>query len=60
MKPNLVAPGTSITSAKAGTTNRYTTKSGTSMAAAHVTGLAATLMQHYPISSSTRRCCAPT
>ena len=48
MKPNLVAPGDSVTSAKAGTTNTYTEKSGTSMATPHVTGLAATLMEHYP------------
>ena len=48
MKPNLVAPGNIVTSAKAGTTNNYNDKSGTSMAAPHVTGLAATLMDHYP------------
>ena len=48
MKPNLVAPGNIVTSAEAGTTNNYTDKSGTSMAAPHVTGLAATLMDHYP------------
>jgi subtilase family serine protease len=48
MKPNVVAPGNKVTSAKAGTTNSYTDKEGTSMAAPHVTGLAATLMDHYP------------
>ena len=48
MKPNLVAPGDTVTSALAGTTNAYTDKSGTSMATPHVTGLAATLMEHYP------------
>ena len=47
MKPNLVAPGDTVTSAMAGT-NSYTEKSGTSMATPHVTGLAATLMEHYP------------
>lgn len=45
MKPNLVAPGTVVTSAKAGTTDEYKSTSGTSMAAPHVTGLAATLME---------------
>lgn len=48
MKPNLVAPGTVITSASAGTTDQYRNWSGTSMATPHVTGLAATLMEHYP------------
>jgi serine protease AprX len=48
MKPNVVAPGYSVTSTQAGTVNGYTTKGGTSMATAHVTGLAATLMDHYP------------
>ncbi len=48
MKPNIVAPGATITSAKAGTTNEYFEKGGCSMATPHVTGLAATLMDHYP------------
>ena len=48
MKPNLVAPGTTVTSALAGTTSSYTDISGCSMATPHVTGLAATLMEHYP------------
>jgi hypothetical protein len=48
MKPNLVATGTSIQSVNAGTSNGYRSMTGTSMAAPHVTGLAATLMQHYP------------
>ena len=47
MKPNLVAPGRLVTSAEAGTANGYTTMSGTSMATPHVSGLAATLMDHY-------------
>src|SRR5215471_17458327 len=48
MKPNVVAPGTVVTSAKAGTTDQYTNDSGCSMATPHVTGLVATLMEHYP------------
>jgi subtilase family protein len=48
MKPNVVAPGTVVTSAKAGTTNQYINNVGCSMATPHVSGLAATLMQHYP------------
>ncbi|MCI0526647.1 MAG: S8 family serine peptidase, partial [Nitrospira sp.] len=48
MKPNVVAPGTSIASAQAGTTDWYIALSGTSQAAPHVTGLVATLMHHYP------------
>ena len=48
MKPNLVAPGTEVTSAKAGTTSDYVAFVGCSMATPHVTGLAATLMEHYP------------
>lgn len=47
MKPNLVATGTSIQSVDAGTSNGYRSMTGTSMAAPHITGLAATLMQHY-------------
>ncbi|MEM9990446.1 MAG: S8 family serine peptidase [Bacteroidota bacterium] len=47
MKPNLVATGTWINSAKAGTSNGYTNKKGTSMAAPHIAGMAATLMEHY-------------
>ena len=48
MKPNVVAPGTVVRSLWAGTVDQYTEKIGTSMAAPHVTGLAATLMDHYP------------
>ena len=48
MKPNVVAPGNLVTSARAGTTNQYTNKQGCSMATPHVSGLAATLLQHYP------------
>lgn len=48
MKPNVVAPGNMVTSAKAGSPTLYTDLQGTSMAAPHVTGLAATLMDHYP------------
>lgn len=47
MKPNLMGAGTVVTSARAGTTNQYSDKSGCSMATPHLTGLAATLMQHY-------------
>ena len=48
MKPNLVAPGTWITSADAGTTNQYFERSGSSMATPHVSGLVATFMEHNP------------
>ena len=47
MKPNVVAVGRSVNSVNAGTSNGYTLKTGTSMAAPHVTGLAATLLDHY-------------
>ena len=48
IKPNLVATGRTVTSADAGTTNQYTGMSGCSMATPHVSGIAATLMEHYP------------
>jgi|GEM_PF-4306212 len=46
MKPNVVAPGESIVSVASGTGNGYVSNQGTSMAAPHVTGLLATLMEH--------------
>ncbi len=48
MKPNVSAPGGTVTSARAGTTNQHIAMSGTSMATPHVSGLAATLMEHFP------------
>ncbi len=48
MKPNLVATGATIRSANAGTTSGYTDKSGCSMATPHVSGIVATVMEHYP------------
>jgi subtilisin family serine protease len=48
MKPNVVAPGHSVTSASASDLHGYRTEApGTSFAAPLVTGLAATLMEHY-------------
>jgi subtilisin family serine protease len=48
MKPNLVATGAVVTSAQAGSTDGYVDKSGCSMATPHVSGIAATLLEHYP------------
>ncbi|MFG0316045.1 MAG: S8 family serine peptidase, partial [Planctomycetota bacterium JB042] len=47
-KPNVVAPGRWIRSALAGTSNSYTDLSGTSMAAPHVTGVVAQLVDGGP------------
>ncbi|WP_274629686.1 S8 family serine peptidase [Arvimicrobium flavum] len=48
MKPNVVATGRTVTSADAGTTNQYANDAGCSMATPHVSGIAATLLEHYP------------
>lgn len=47
MKPNAVGAGTTVTSANAGTSNGYRNMSGCSMATPHVSGIAATLLDHY-------------
>jgi subtilisin family serine protease len=59
MKPDLVATGAVVTSAQAGTTDGYVDKSGCSMATPHVSGIAATLLEHYLISRTGRTYCAP-
>ncbi len=46
-KPNIAAPGTFISSVEAGTTSSYTAYTGTSMAAPHVSGVAAQLADAY-------------
>jgi hypothetical protein len=46
-KPNVCAPGNSILSVNAETVSGYTSKSGTSMASPHVTGVAAQLCDRY-------------
>lgn len=48
MKPDLVATGRVVTSVRAGSSDQYTDKSGCSMATPHVTGIAASLLEHYP------------
>jgi hypothetical protein len=46
-KPNLAAPGRWISSVDAATASGYTNRSGTSMAAPHVAGLAAQILDHF-------------
>jgi hypothetical protein len=48
LKPNLVATGSSVRSAEAGTVDRYEDKFGCSMATPHVSGIVATVMEHFP------------
>ncbi len=45
-KPNIVAPGDSILSVDANSSNGYDTKSGTSMATPHVTGVVSQMLDH--------------
>ncbi len=47
-KPNVVAPGTSITSASNGSNTTFAVMSGTSMATPHVSGLLALLRSAFP------------
>ncbi len=48
MKPNVVGPGTFITSLDAASTDQYVANAGTSMSTPHVSGLALTLIDHFP------------
>ena len=48
LKPEISAPGVATTSTAFGTGNQATTESGTSMAAPHVTGVAALTVQAHP------------
>ncbi|MFP4190866.1 MAG: S8 family peptidase [Candidatus Hydrogenedentota bacterium] len=47
MKPNVTAPGRLIDAPDAGTADGYANMTGTSMAAPHVAGVAASMMEHY-------------
>lgn len=49
IKPELAAPGHFLRSCKAGTTDGYEDRGGTSQASAHVTGVLAGLIDHYPL-----------